>query len=175
MQSEVSSQCSSFKADGDSHGPAYKEFAFQPEELVEFASQPDECPVCMNDLEDPVKILRCGHFYCRRCLEQWSRTDVSCPICVKPFSKVKTRHVRVTNSLRRHECSIGGFSTASKTTTKYQAEWDSSESQDRRVKNKMRQLCEIEENVDLLRELQHELREDLAHEEYMEYYTEFGN
>lgn len=47
------------------------------------------CPVCLNDLRDPV-CLPCQHSYCRVCITQhWvmSLADSTCPECRSPYTR----------------------------------------------------------------------------------------
>lgn len=33
-----------------------------------------ECPICLSWLKDPV-LTRCGHHFCKICLEEWRKYD----------------------------------------------------------------------------------------------------
>ncbi|XP_006082058.1 putative tripartite motif-containing protein 75 [Myotis lucifugus] len=58
------------------------------------------CPICLDDLRDPVTI-ECGHNFCRSCIQQ-SWADVQdrfpCPVCRHPC---KDRHMRSNTQLGR--------------------------------------------------------------------------
>lgn len=44
-----------------------------------------ECPVCYNTTHN---ILKCGHFLCRGCAQEWylkSQENCNCPMCRKPI------------------------------------------------------------------------------------------
>lgn len=40
----------------------------------------EECTICFNELEQIIK-LDCCHAFCKKCLEQWIKNDIFCPIC----------------------------------------------------------------------------------------------
>ncbi|KAM8764540.1 LOW QUALITY PROTEIN: tripartite motif-containing protein 75-like [Rhynchonycteris naso] len=58
------------------------------------------CPICLDDLRDPVTI-ECGHNFCRSCI-QWSWADLRgrfpCPVCRHPCQE---RHLRSNTQLGR--------------------------------------------------------------------------
>ncbi|KAI9309357.1 SPX domain-containing protein [Cunninghamella echinulata] len=61
------------------------------DKLTTIIPQPDDysCPVCMNIAWRPIR-LKCGHFYCVRCLIKAQRKGMnSCPLCRHPTA-VKT-------------------------------------------------------------------------------------
>eukprot|EP00835_Amoeboradix_gromovi_P001543 NODE_72_length_23514_cov_0.560624.p4 type:complete len:467 gc:universal NODE_72_length_23514_cov_0.560624:15226-13826(-) len=39
------------------------------------------CSICLNRLSNDARILRCGHYFHSRCVEQWREKVNSCPIC----------------------------------------------------------------------------------------------
>ena len=45
----------------------------------------DICPICQNTLpakaEDTIKTTKCGHTFCKKCLERWFEEKNSCPMC----------------------------------------------------------------------------------------------
>ncbi len=44
------------------------------------------CPICQEEWEQPIRNERCSHVFCRSCLQEWTRTHNSCPMCRKDFS-----------------------------------------------------------------------------------------
>jgi len=45
-----------------------------------------DCPICMEDMQNSIKgatLTRCGHSMHAKCLQQYSRTNIACPICKK--------------------------------------------------------------------------------------------
>lgn len=49
-----------------------------------------KCLICLEQFADgdDVKTLPCLHFYHQRCVDQWLRTDNSCPVCKTPIGQV---------------------------------------------------------------------------------------
>jgi len=43
----------------------------------------EECPICYGTMLYPrlTKTIRCGHKFHRKCIEQWTATNLSCPLC----------------------------------------------------------------------------------------------
>jgi len=43
----------------------------------------EECPICYGTMLYPrlTKTLRCGHKFHRKCIDQWTTTNSSCPLC----------------------------------------------------------------------------------------------
>ena len=39
------------------------------------------CSICLNEPEDPVKLVECGHVFCSECLYRWIIDHPSCPFC----------------------------------------------------------------------------------------------
>lgn len=59
------------------------------------------CPVCWNDLKDPV-CLPCEHFYCRGCITEYlsrNSAGTKCPECRVPFTQNDIRVNRVLRNL----------------------------------------------------------------------------
>ena len=49
-----------------------------------------ECPICTEVYTDP-RVLPCGHTYCLKCIEAWSKDkqpgdELACPLCRKQFT-----------------------------------------------------------------------------------------
>ena len=49
-----------------------------------------ECPICTEVYTDP-RVLPCGHTYCLKCIEAWSKDkqpgdELACPLCRKEFT-----------------------------------------------------------------------------------------
>ena len=49
-----------------------------------------ECPICTEVYTDP-RVLPCGHMYCLKCVEAWSKDKqpgdkLACPLCRKEFT-----------------------------------------------------------------------------------------
>lgn len=52
-----------------------------------------KCTICLDEFGDgdDVKTLPCLHIYHQRCIEQWLRTDNSCPVCKTPIGMASQR------------------------------------------------------------------------------------
>ena len=65
---------------------------FNPEEYGEGV----ECIICMEEYkpEDEVTPLPCDerHFFHSRCIEDWLKTNNSCPLCKKAITKADLKH-----------------------------------------------------------------------------------
>ncbi|KAK7878491.1 hypothetical protein WMY93_030327 [Mugilogobius chulae] len=47
-------------------------------------SEPEDnstCSICMGDIVDRTMLERCGHFFCRTCLDQAFKVKKACPVC----------------------------------------------------------------------------------------------
>jgi hypothetical protein len=49
------------------------------------------CTICQEVLDDPWRV-KCGHTFCRKCIDEWIKKNSNCPICrekcnVSEFSK----------------------------------------------------------------------------------------
>jgi hypothetical protein len=65
------------------------------DELLPLAILGDKCPICLQQLEDPVMISKCYHVYCFNCLNIWAQSlalhgvkPPTCPLCKGSFRKV---------------------------------------------------------------------------------------
>lgn len=45
------------------------------------------CSICYNQKVN--KTLKCGHQYCKTCLDEWAKRKATCPTCNRPFGEVK--------------------------------------------------------------------------------------
>lgn len=52
-------------------------------EIERFASSDNledfKCGICLEIFENPIMISICEHVYCRQCIDDWLKTDTSCP------------------------------------------------------------------------------------------------
>ena len=51
-----------------------------------FTPTSGECTVCY-DVTDKALKTRCGHVFCEECLNRWTTTNVTCPMCRKIISQ----------------------------------------------------------------------------------------
>ncbi|CAE8619010.1 unnamed protein product, partial [Polarella glacialis] len=55
-------------------------------ELQKLEQEAVQCPVCMEDLApERCMVTRCGHLFCKDCIESWVKERSSCPTCVQPI------------------------------------------------------------------------------------------
>ena len=56
----------------------------------------ETCPICYGNMLYPrlTKTLRCGHKFHRKCIEQWSDTNPSCPLCRTPIEPERPYHLQ---------------------------------------------------------------------------------
>ena len=52
----------------------------------------NECPICLEEDKNMLKLSRskflpCGHHMHKKCLTQWMRQEISCPICRETYNK----------------------------------------------------------------------------------------
>ena len=47
------------------------------------------CIICQNIFENPVKLMKCGHIFCKNCLNDYKSTNtkMQCPMCREKFSQ----------------------------------------------------------------------------------------
>ena len=51
----------------------------------------ERCSICLTDLEDRIKILRCDHSYHTECIDQWLNIKDICPICRTTTKEIKEK------------------------------------------------------------------------------------
>jgi len=50
----------------------------------------DSCVICLDDLDEDIKYLRCIHAFHTNCINEWERQKSECPICKTPIYENKT-------------------------------------------------------------------------------------
>jgi len=40
----------------------------------------DACPICLEELNFPLRLRSCGHALCARCIQEWYQVTPSCPV-----------------------------------------------------------------------------------------------
>jgi len=45
-----------------------------------------ECSICYTTSTDK-KIIKCGHEFCHKCIDTWTKTNNTCPICRAPITE----------------------------------------------------------------------------------------
>lgn len=52
----------------------------------------NECHICFQEKgTDDLNFLVCGHFFCRKCIHEWTSVSTTCPLCRK-FMCVSSEH-----------------------------------------------------------------------------------
>lgn len=41
----------------------------------------DDCPICLSDSKTDLIRTECGHFFHKKCLQNWLETNNTCPVC----------------------------------------------------------------------------------------------
>lgn len=39
------------------------------------------CPICLQEVLDPVTLVSCHHYFCIECIVKWFQTKLACPLC----------------------------------------------------------------------------------------------
>lgn len=47
----------------------------------EFCHIHESCPICYENIKDRVKLQKCGHTFCKKCILTWCSKKDSCPYC----------------------------------------------------------------------------------------------
>ena len=47
------------------------------------------CNICLSEISIQGDINSCSHEFCFSCIERWSKTQNTCPLCIKRFTKIK--------------------------------------------------------------------------------------
>ena len=63
-----------------------KEEIIEMFQTVVFKPTSGECSVCYES-PDTVLRTRCGHVFCKKCLDAWTNTSITCPMCRKIISQ----------------------------------------------------------------------------------------
>ncbi|XP_033756918.1 uncharacterized protein LOC117339448 [Pecten maximus] len=49
----------------------------------------DSCVICMDTFDDPVKLKRCGHMFCKDCISESFQQKPVCPVCATVYTVVQ--------------------------------------------------------------------------------------
>lgn len=53
--------------------------------IIQFHSK---CPICYRKFASPCNPNQCNHLFCIKCLEKWSKSSRTCPLCRKEFDRI---------------------------------------------------------------------------------------
>ena len=48
----------------------------------------DQCPICLSEYKHP-QTTKCGHIFCRECIEQSLKYSSFCPTCKTPLRTLR--------------------------------------------------------------------------------------
>lgn len=48
----------------------------------------EECPICLESLNEPFMATHCGHSFCKECIEKSMKKKNDCPVCVQKIEKI---------------------------------------------------------------------------------------
>lgn len=58
-----------------------------PEQPAKSNGEPEVCPVCLGNVDDPVKLSKCSHVFCRDCWESAFKMRPLCPVCKTSYGE----------------------------------------------------------------------------------------
>lgn len=56
---------------------------------VQRVESDEECSICLSKTNKPKCKTKCGHYFHIRCLKEWLKTNVKCPLCRTVVNKGK--------------------------------------------------------------------------------------
>uniref|UniRef100_A0A8W8K4H8 E3 ubiquitin-protein ligase n=1 Tax=Magallana gigas TaxID=29159 RepID=A0A8W8K4H8_MAGGI len=77
--------------------------------------QEERCCVCMDTPTKPKQLRKCGHIFCKECIEQCFNYKPACPICGTIYGKVTGDQPLGTMSIRTNGSRLQGFNDSSGT------------------------------------------------------------
>ena len=51
----------------------------------------NECQICFQSSIS--KVLECGHPFCEKCIQQWTRQSETCPMCRRHIERSESFHL----------------------------------------------------------------------------------
>ena len=52
-----------------------------------------KCVLCLDIVEEPEKCKACEHFFCAKCIGDWTKEHKDCPSCRANFKKGQTERI----------------------------------------------------------------------------------
>lgn len=65
----------------------------------------DVCPICMDDMTEPILEPNCGKLFCAECLLRWVAAHNRCPICRQDIETAKLVHISNDSSRKESKMS----------------------------------------------------------------------
>jgi len=57
--------------------------------MTRFKTKAKTCSICLSSIEKQGLLDCCQHEFCFSCIEKWSKTENTCPMCKQRFAKIK--------------------------------------------------------------------------------------
>lgn len=73
------------------------------------------CVICMDDPTDPKQLKKCGHIFCKECIEQYFQYKPACPSCDTIYGKVTGDQPPGRISIKTNSNILQGFNDSSGT------------------------------------------------------------
>nr|DBA28186.1 TPA: hypothetical protein GDO54_008584 [Pyxicephalus adspersus] len=51
-------------------------------------SPDSKCPICLDRFDNISHLDRCLHRFCFKCIKEWAKNKVECPLCKQPFNSI---------------------------------------------------------------------------------------
>lgn len=69
----------------------------------------ENCCICMDKLESPKRLQKCGHIFCKDCIEQYFQYKPACPSCGQIYGKMTGDQPPGTFTIRKDYQILEGF------------------------------------------------------------------
>ncbi|CAG9314654.1 unnamed protein product [Blepharisma stoltei] len=69
--------------------------------ITRFNSRAETCGICLNAVEFQGKLDCCKHSFCFECIERWSQTENTCPLCKLRFTSITRISRRVNYCVKK--------------------------------------------------------------------------
>jgi hypothetical protein len=50
-------------------------------QIIDYSYINHECSICLTYVNDNIIKTKCGHFFCKKCIERWISKHNNCPMC----------------------------------------------------------------------------------------------
>lgn len=70
----------------------------EKKEDLEEEEEANECVICMEELnmKEEATVDACTHVFCYDCIDKWSKTENTCPLCKKRFHQIRVKNPKGT-------------------------------------------------------------------------------